>query len=134
MLYVDSSALLKRYVREPESEWTDAVLLLNPDWVLGAHTRVEITRNLARLLPKGEVLGFANAAFERDWGRSHRVAIDDETCVLAAEIAVNTGARSLDALHLACARRALGHDAVFFTFDSRQADAARQLGFRLVAP
>jgi predicted nucleic acid-binding protein len=51
---------------------------------------------------------------------------------MAAAIAESTGARTLDALHLAAARRAGGPVVAFLTFDVRQAQAARALGFTVV--
>jgi len=42
-LYVDSSALLKRYVDEPDSEACEAILRSDPALVTGRHTIVEVT-------------------------------------------------------------------------------------------
>ena len=47
----------------------------------------------------------------------------------AADIAEMTGARTLDAFHLAAATRVASRELVFLTFDVRQAVAARQLQF-----
>lgn len=58
--------------------------------------------------------------------------VDRVTCELAATIAEQTGVRSLDAVHLAAARRAGGNAITFLTFDLRQAQAARTLGFAVV--
>ena len=41
-LYVDSSALIKRYVAEDDSEVADAILLGDTEWVTGRHTFVEV--------------------------------------------------------------------------------------------
>ena len=54
--------------------------------------------------------------------------LDANTCELAATIAEQTLVRTLDALHLGAARR-LGTNLTFVTFDVRQAQAARSLGF-----
>lgn len=54
--------------------------------------------------------------------------LDAATCELAAIIAEQTGVRTLDALHLGATRR-LGTAMTFLTFDVRQAQAARALGF-----
>ena len=43
-----------------------------------------------------------------------------------------TGARTLDALHLAAARRLGGAAVPFVTFDVRQAQAARTLGLAVL--
>jgi predicted nucleic acid-binding protein len=127
--YVDSSALLKRYVEEPESELAEELLASEPELVTGRHTVVEVRRNLARLL-SGSALGESRAAFAADLGSFAIVELDASTCELAATIAEQTGARSLDALHLGAARR-LGTALSFVTFDVRQAQIARALGFRV---
>jgi predicted nucleic acid-binding protein len=127
-LYVDSSALLKRYVDEPDSPRCEAILLADPMWVTARHTELEVRRNLARLL-FGPELDAARAAFFADWERMWVVELDGTTTALAASIAEDTGARTLDALHLAAARR-IGSAPGFalLTFDVRQARAARSLG------
>ncbi len=49
-LYVDSSALLTRYVDEPDSDAANALLASDPSLLTARHTIVEVRRNLARLL------------------------------------------------------------------------------------
>lgn len=124
-LYLDSSALLKRYVVEPESAACERRLLGDPVWVTARHTLVEIRRNLARLL-SGSALATAREQLASDWRRVAVVELDEDLCDLAAEIAESTGARSLDALHLAAAARVGG--LTFITYDRRQSAAARALG------
>jgi predicted nucleic acid-binding protein len=126
-LYADSSALLKRYVDEPDSDRAEALLTSDESLVTGRHTIVEVRRNLARLLePKSATS--ARASFATDLRAFAVVELDASTCELAATIAEQTGVRTLDALHLASARR-LGTALIFLTFDVRQAQAARALGF-----
>jgi hypothetical protein len=131
MLYVDASAFLKRYVAEPDSERAEAYLLAEPQWITARHTRIEVRRNLALLL-KGRALETASKTFDDDWERTYVVALDETTCELAAEIAEATGARTLDALHLAAATRVGTVGLSFLTFDVRQAQVARGLGIRIV--
>lgn len=50
----------------------------------------------------------------------------------AATVAETTGVRSLDAIHLAAAQSAGGTQLTFVTFDLRQAQAARSLGFTVL--
>ena len=59
------------------------------------------------------------------------MSLDDVTCNDAARIAEQTLCRSLDALHVAAARRA-GKSTTFLTFDLRQAQAARSAGLMVV--
>jgi predicted nucleic acid-binding protein len=126
-LYVDSSALLKRYVDEPDSERCEALLLADPTWVTGRHTLVEVRRNLPRLL-EGEALAAAREQFAADWRRMNVVELDELTCEIAADVAEATGARSLDALHLGALSRAGKGTLSLLTFDVRLAQAGRALG------
>lgn len=130
-LYVDSSALIKRYVDEADSDLADEILLSDPEWVTAQVTHVEVRLALHRRLDEtGRRI--AIPAFERDWQRTFVVALDDAACRRAAELGVATGARSLDALHLAAAERAGGRTLPMVTFDVRLGLAARSLGFAVL--
>lgn len=130
-LYVDSSAMVKRYVAEDESDEAEAILLADTDWVTGHHTFVEVSLAISRRLGEPE-RRVASAAFERDWQRTFVVALDDVVCRRAAELGIATGSRSLDALHLAAAERAGGRSVAIVTFDVRLGQAARSLGFAVI--
>jgi predicted nucleic acid-binding protein len=130
-LYVDSSALLKRYVDEPDSDVANALLASDPSLLTARHTLVEIRRNLARLLDERDGTA-AKAAFMDDIATFGIVELDEVTCAAAADIAELTGARTLDALHLAAAQRLGGAAVPFVTFDVRQAHAARMLGLTVL--
>lgn len=125
--YVDTSALLKRYVDEADSERAVELLVSDPELVTGRHTVVEVRRNLSRLLAATAATA-ARTAFAEDLSAVSIVELDTATCELAATIAEQTGVRTLDALHLGAARR-IGTAITFLTFDARQAQAARALGF-----
>jgi uncharacterized protein len=130
-LYVDSSALIKRYVAEDESDAADAILLSDTDWVTAGHTFVEVSLAIARRLGESE-RRVATPAFEGDWQRTFVVALDEVLCRRAAELGVATGARSMDALHLAAAERAGGRSMAIVTYDVRLGQAARSLGFAVI--
>lgn len=130
-IYVDTSALLKTYFEEPDSDACEALLLSDPEWVTGRHTEIEVRRNLTRELD-GRPLREARAQFRRDWDSMLVVELDQTTCNLAAEIAEVVGARTLDALHLGAAKRAGGGALPFVTYDLRQAQAARSLGLTVL--
>ena len=55
-LYVDSSALLKRYVAETDSDTAERYLLSDTAWLTARHTSAEVRRNLARLLVGSELV------------------------------------------------------------------------------
>ena len=126
-LYVDASVLAKLYVEEPESPIAQE-LLLGERWAVARHAYVEVRRALHRRL-SGEQLGQARDSFEESWHDIDVVELDETTCGLAAELAETTGAKTLDALHLAAAHRVGAARLTFVTFDRRQAEAARSLGW-----
>ncbi len=130
-LYVDSSALLKRYVEEPESDDCDAILRGDPMVITARHSYVEVQRTLARVI-SGADLAAALDVFVADWSQFAVVELDNTTCERAAEIAVALGIRSLDALHLGAAQRVGGVALPFLTYDLRQAQAARSLGWTVL--
>jgi uncharacterized protein len=127
-LYVDSSALLKRYIDEKDSSRAEQILLSDETWITGQHTLVEVRRNLVRLLDP-ETHTLVKRRFNDDWQRMHVVALDEVTCEMASNVAEALGVRSLDALHLAAAQRAGQQSLGFLTFDLRLAQSARTLGF-----
>jgi hypothetical protein len=130
-LYVDSSALLKRYIDEDDSDRAEQILESDPIWVTGRHTWVEVLRNLARLLEGRERLRLEEA-FRNDWSAINIVELDRVTCERAADIARSASVRTLDALHLAAAQRIGGSGLCFVTFDLRQARGARSLGLSVL--
>ena len=130
-LYLDTSALLKLYVEEAESPACEAFLTTDDDWVSGRHTLVEVRRNLARLLD-GDAHADALGQFLEDWQRIRVMELDPELCATAADVAEETGARSLDALHLAAALR--GGRPTMVTYDARLAEAAHSRGLDVAQP
>lgn len=129
--YVDSSALMKRYVNEPDSELATALLSSDEVLVSSWITLVEVRRNLARLL-SGKALEGARRQVLTDLDSFALVHVDEMTCNMAAVIAEDLGVRSLDSIHLASAQRLLVTALPFVTFDRRQAHAARLLGFTVL--
>lgn len=130
-LYVDSSALVKRYVAEDESDAVEAALLADQEWTTANHTYTEVVLAIHRRL--GEVeRRVARANLEHDWRRIFVIALDETVCRRAGELGIATGARSLDALHLAAAERAGGRSVPIVTFDVRLGLAARSLGFVVI--
>ncbi|CAB4362481.1 MAG: PIN domain-containing protein [Actinobacteria bacterium] len=129
--YVDSSALLKRYVDEADSTLADQLLAADPVLVTSWITLVEVRRNLARLIDAAD-LHTMRRQLERDLDGFALVCVDAVVCQAAAEIGEHLGVRTLDALHLASAQRLLVPGLTFVTFDLRQAQAARSLGFTVL--
>lgn len=127
-LYLDSSALVKRYVSEPDSSAAAAILQTDPIWITAEHAYVEVRIALAKRLA-GDPLKVAERDLEDDLDRMIVVALDGAVCRRAADLGIRLRVRSLDALHLAAAERAGGRALTVVTFDLRFADACRALGF-----
>ena len=128
VIYVDSSALVKRYVHEHLSDLADSLLLADPEWVTAEHTFVEVSLALARRLDE-RAIDRALPFLDADWQRTAIVAIDHDLSRAAVRIGRQTGTRALDALHLAAAERVAGRNVSIVTFDQRLAQTARAIGF-----
>jgi uncharacterized protein len=127
LIYLDSSALVKLVVREPESVALMRYLELHAERASCGLARTEVVRAVSA---QG---GRALARARKLLNRIDLVALDDE--LLDDAGLLGTGAlRSLDAIHLAAAR-SLGQDLVaVVTYDSRMAVAATALGLDVVSP
>ncbi len=127
MLFLDTSALLKRYVQEDGTALVLQRMEDDPQWVVCAVARPEAEIALCRLgfEPAEQVDPWRN--LREDWERCHVVPVDPACLTRAAEIGCRHDLRTLDAVHLAAADR-LPRPLVVLTFDRRQADAARSLG------
>jgi uncharacterized protein len=125
--YLDSSAIVKLAVREDESLALRRYLRRRRPLVSSSLARTEVLR---ALLPAGDdVVGVGRKVLTGlDLIRISTGVLDDAALLLPADL------RSLDAIHLATARR-LGQDlGAIVTYDERMADAATHLGHRVVVP
>lgn len=129
--YIETSALVKLYIAEADS--SDALRYLRADPVLVTSwlTVVELRRTLARAL-SGADLQSSLRASEADLDAMALVNPEERVWRSAADIAMETGVRSLDAIHLASARILEIDDLTFCTFDLRLGQAARHVGFRVL--
>jgi len=125
--YLDSSALVKLAVDEPESAALRRHLRRRRTLVSSALARPEVLR---ALLPAGPD---AVAAGRQVLALCDLVRINDATLNRAAALLPHE-LRTLDAIHVATALRLEDELGAFVTYDGRMADAARAVGVRVVAP
>ena len=125
--YLDSSALVKLVVAEPESAALRRHLRRRRTLVSSALARTEVLR---ALLPAGSE---AVAAGKQVLGLCELVRVNDATLNQAAALLPHD-LRTLDAIHVATALRLQDDLTALVTYDDRMADAARGLGIRVVAP
>ncbi len=125
--YLDSSAIVKLAVREPESAALRRYLQSKRPLVSSALARTEVLR---ALLPAGaEAVARGRSVLQR----LDLVRVNDRI-LSAAGILNPLDLRSLDAIHLATALQ-LGHELrALVTYDERMATAAKEMGYRIVQP
>lgn len=125
--YLDSSAIVKLAVREPESTALRRYLRRKRPLVSSALARTEVLR---ALLPAGdEAVARGRSVLQR----LDLVRVNDRV-LNAAAVLHPRELRSLDAIHLASAQQ-LGHEVTaLVTYDDRMVRAAKQLGYRTVQP
>jgi len=125
--YLDSSAIVKLAVREPESLALRRYLRRRQPLVSSALARTEVLR---ALLPAGdEAMTRGRAVLQR----IDIVRVNDRI-LNAAGVLRPPALRSLDAIHLATAGE-LGDDLdAVVAYDNRMVTAAKHLGFRVVQP
>lgn len=126
MLFVDTSALVKRYVEEEGTELVLRRMDEDPEWVVSAIARTETEITLCRLGFDPEGIADLWQRLRDDWERCHVVPVDPACLLEAANIGCRQQVRTLDALHLAAVNR-LPRPLLMLTFDRRQADAARSM-------
>jgi prevent-host-death family protein len=125
--YLDSSALVKLAVREPESAALRRYLRRRRPLIASALARTEVARALLSLGPEAVRRGHDVLARVGLVRINDRV-LDGAGAMLPVEL------RSLDAIHLATAQQ-LGADlARIVTYDDRMAAAANHLGLTVARP
>jgi predicted nucleic acid-binding protein len=125
MLYLDSSALVKRYLAEDGSE---AVLNAMEGARALSMCRVGFVETLRAVDQAGERRDVKR--FERDWLSIDVVEVDRSLSERAAELTLSHRLRSLDALHLAAALSLPGEDLTVATWDVRLHRATRDQGLQ----
>ncbi len=128
LLYLDSSALVKLVVAEPETSALMSFLASWPDRVSSALARVEVLRAVKRA---GAGLAVRRRA-TRVLARVALVRVDEPVLAAAARLEP-PALRSLDALHLATARSIYGVAGIV-TYDRRLGQAASRARLKVWAP
>ena len=131
-LFVDSSALLKRYVDEPDRDLVLDAMAADEAWCASALCRTEVLLVLHRIAATPRQSERLAAMLRADWDAFHVVPVDERCLASAADIGANYGLRAVDAIHLAAAAR-LPRPVRFLTLEARQVSTAVALDLELVA-
>jgi uncharacterized protein len=127
--YLDTSAILKLIVPEPETQALWEWLQGWPDQFTSSLARVEIARALVRRKASPRVTARAEAVLSR----LVTVHLDAPTLTTAARLK-DPLLRALDAIHLGAALSIGDVPAAFVTYDDRLAQAARRLRLAVAQP
>ena len=138
ILYLDTSALVKRYFKEKNSDeliarWRQAAEIFTSS-VAYAETTASFYRKKREAALKEEVVQKVLDTFRRDWKSFFRVEISDELNKIIDRLVGIYPLRGFDAIHLASAiliNKNLSEDFLFACFDERLAQAAREEGLEI---
>ena len=137
-MYVDTSALVKLYVEEPDSDACEATVAGNPlasSSLLYCEFRSALLGKLSRMVISRAFLEEVWEAFEDDIAvnRIHLIPVNDrlvnEAAGIVDELYPSVRLRTLDALHLATYKSVLAGP--LFSRDIRMLQAAARMGLNL---
>jgi hypothetical protein len=131
-LYIDTSALVRRYLRDRHRDLVLEAMAGGAAWCSSALTRTEAQLALHRAAVSGRQQVELWRALRDEWESFWVVPMDDRCMARAVEIGANYGVRIVDAIHLAAADRLPG-PVRYLTFDRQQIPAADALGFEVVS-
>lgn len=138
-LYLDTSALVKRYVKEPGSDdaraWVRAARIKTTVIITRAEVAAALTRALCMNTISKVDYDFALSKFRSDWVDFQRLSVTERLVARADRLACEFGLRGYDAVHLAAAltwQENLNFPVTLATFDRELADAARQSGLAVL--
>lgn len=132
-LAIDTSALLRRYVRTSGHGLVTEAMDEHPTWCASAMARSETLQAMHRVAITRGQHDALWSALRSDWELFHVIPVDERCLATAVEIGATYRVRSVDAIHLAAASRLPG-PVRYLTFDRRQIPAAAGLGFDVIAP
>lgn len=138
IVYADTSALVKLFVKEEWADETREILKGAQIMGTGVLTRAELVAALARGMRRGYLLveeaEEARRRLREVWQSWARLAVDERVVSLAEEMAWEHGMRGYDAVHLATAlvwQEGIGHPVTLTTFDRELWEAARERGMKV---
>ncbi len=132
-LYLDPSALLRRYVHGGGHQLVVGAMATDAEWCTSALTLSECQLALRHMTGSPSQFDRLSGSLQRDWAACWVIPLDDRCLARAAQLGAQFALRTIDALHLAAADR-LPRPAAFLTFDRHQIPAATALSFEVLSP
>jgi predicted nucleic acid-binding protein len=138
IVYLDASALVKRYVAERGSRETGELSARADVVATSLVTRAEVAAALAKAVRlrvvEPESGRKAQRAFARQWPDIAKVPVTEALVSRAEALAWDFALRGYDAVHLASAltwQESVGADITLATFDRQLWDAGKKAGVRI---
>jgi len=128
VLYLDSSAIVKLVVPEPETRALVQTLRSDPETVSSVLARVEVLRAVLRSGARRAVADRAESILLR----MALVRLEEGVVTTASKLPLEL--RTLDAIHLATALSLAPQLSGLITYDARLASAARAAGLTVQLP
>jgi len=132
-LYVDTSALVRRYLHDRHRLLVLEAMDADDAWCASALVRTEAQLVLHRAAVSSRQQRSLWSALRDEWEAFWVVPMDDRCMARAVELGATYGLRIVDAVHLAAADRLPG-PVRYLTFERQQIPAAAALGFEVLSP
>jgi uncharacterized protein len=132
-LYVDTSALVRRYLHDPHRPLVIEAMEGDDAWCTSSLARTEAQLVLHRASVSARQQRALWSVLRDEWEAFWIVPLDDRCTARAVELGATYGLRIVDAVHLAAADR-LPRPVRYLTFERHQIPAADALGFEVVSP
>ena len=129
-LFLDSTALLARFLEGPSRDAALAAMDADQDWCASSLSLTDALMVVDRLGDDPARTDELRRAIRDDWERINVVPVDQRCLDRAAEIGRTQPVRTVDAIHLAAADR-LPRPLDYLTFDPGQIPVAIALGFEV---
>jgi predicted nucleic acid-binding protein len=141
MIYLDSSALIKRYLKEIGTDVVNSIIISPKVKATSKLTYPEIFSAFARKHRANEIshglLQSAINKFESDWALLYVIEFNDEMLQPIKQVSQRYPLRAADTVHLASAlwlRSSAKIDVTFVASDSRLLEAAQGENLQIVNP
>jgi len=135
IVYIDASALVKRYIKESGSPEVNDLFAEAASMLTNLISRAEVSAAIMRAARTGIIEQDAAERvlqkFRSEWENYQRLPVTEATVARANAIVSEYDLRGYDAVHLAAAmlwQEAIGIPVTLATFDSKLWEAAQQAG------
>ena len=139
ILYLDTSALVKVYLKEEFSDIVREEFLLANTIGISSIGYVEFHSALSRLFRENQLneiqLNKIKLSFEEHWRNFMIIDLEDSIIKKASELIYKTELRAFDSIHLASAefiKNNIDDNLIFGCFDKRLMSSAELIGLALI--